>query len=180
MGNRPFKNDSIPDFEDINTILGMTQAMIKAAKDSGEDMPSSVLDMLKDPKLFESRYYLSDPVDALTNILSSTSGDLLMNEEIFKKGSGDSKHQEHLQYLLENYSKDSVDNAELLSAVIRFQHSLSRSKYKDQESKLDSDLYKVTDLVVLYLMGANYSVKFKDTTFQNNFLMTTTRMSNTY
>ena len=167
----------VPNLHDTASILRMTKRMIEAMRDSGEDVPVSILETLKRPELFESKSYVKNPIEALSAYLEMTSGDYLRLEDMFTKGKANQNKKE-LTAILKNYDPNQ-DSHKLIDALHNFRNSMSK-KLTDTRQKVNNDLWTLTDQVIAHLMGFNYTINPKDTTFMNNFLVTTSKMSNKY
>jgi hypothetical protein len=96
---------------------------------------------------------------------------------MFSKGKANQNKKE-LAAILKNYDPNQ-DSHRLIDAMHNFRNSMSR-KLTDTRQKVNNDLWTLTDQVIAHLMGFNYTINPKDTTFMNNFLVTTSKMSNKY
>lgn len=168
---------NVPNIHDVSTILMMTKKMIELMRDSGEVVPASILNALKTPELFESKSYLKNPIESLFDFLSMTSGDYVRMEDLFtgKKGK---ENKAELKKVLDNYDPNQ-DSHKLIDALHNFRNTMT-SRLKDPEDRINNDLWALTDHVIMHLMGFNYMTSPKNTDFFDNFLFTTSRMSNKY
>lgn len=171
------KNSNVPNLHDVSSILRMTKRMIEAMRDSGEEVPASILNALKRPELFESRSYIKNPIESLSSYLEMTSGDYLRLEDMFKKGKA-KENKKELAAILKNYDPNQ-DSHKLIDALHNFRNSMS-GKLTDTRQRYTNDLWTLTDQVIMHLMGFNHTISPKNTDFINNFLMTTSKMSNTF
>lgn len=168
---------NIPNLQDVSSILRMTKLMIEAMRDSGEEVPPSILKALDRPELFESKSYIKNPIESLSTYLEMTSGDYLRLEDMFKNGKA-KENKKELADILKNYDPNQ-DSHKLIDALHNFRNSMSR-KLTDTRMRYNNDLWTLTDQVIMHLMGFNHTISPKNTDFFNNFLVTTSKMSNTY
>lgn len=181
VANRAFDEKSeVPYVYDVSTILSVTKAMIEVARDNGAVVPQKILDLLEDPKMFDARSYQKSPLASLEDFLNMTSGGLIRTQDLFKKDSKGDQHTKALKDLLNNYGDGQAEIGHVLDSLYDFRNSLEQSVYFEVEDRINSDLWTMTDKAILYLNGFNYDLMAKDSTFINEFLMATSKASNSY
>jgi hypothetical protein len=180
ISNSSFSDRTIPDIHDVSLVLKLTKDMLTIMKEHGETLPASMLELLDNPKVFNSSEYQQNPVDALLEYLSITTGSLVTDNDFFSINSKASERRRDLKRVLERST--GFDNTrEILAALREFRHSLSLAKDRSLEAKLHDDLWTLTDQTIMFLNGFNYLVSPKNTDFLvDNFLMTTSKTANMY
>ena len=168
------KKNNIPNMYDASTILLVTKTLLEQMKKAGEPMAPEILALLDKPSLFDSKNYIADPIAALGDFLSMATGDLIRTKDMLS-GKG-KERRAHLKEILANYDARQ-DSQKLISSLLEFQHSLD-IKLSTSEAKLNSDLWTLLDEVIMNIMGLNYTISPKNTTFSNNYVVTTSKMSN--
>lgn len=180
IANDSFRNGkTVPRLIDVSTILYVTKAMIELAVESDpSSVPDSISEMLKDEKLFESKTYIPNPINALGEFLSASLLDPFDHTDIFK---GKGKGVERATLV-----RDAIDNLngrqdyeELLDRLHDFRITLE-NRLQTEDSKIADPLWTLTDQVIMHIMGFNHTVSPFNTTFVQNFLVTTSKASNTY
>lgn len=171
------ESNNVPKLHDVSSILNSTKILMKLMVEAGDPIPTFMKEALLKPELFESKNYLKNPVEALTEYLSITAGDLLRNEDIFTTN-GERKNKAQLKLLLDTYDPNH-DSHKLIDALHDYRNALSRN-LKDTSQKVNSDIFTLTDAVLMYLKGFNYSINPKDSSVISNFGMTASKMSNKY
>ena len=81
--------------------------------------------------------------------------------------------------LAENF--DPRTDIEALTVAIReLRHGLVQGPLLQSRKRQDSDLWKLTNDIIFYLRGINFTVSPTDTTFGNNYISTTSKSSNQF
>jgi hypothetical protein len=167
-------NMSVPNLYDMSTLLLVTKTLLINMKAAGEVLPPEIEALLDTPSLFDSKNYMANPITALSEFLSMATGDLVKSKDVYF-GTG-LKRKNELIKVLDNY-RGRQDTQGLIDSLLNFQKSVEY-KLKTDDDKLRSDLWTLLDHVIMDLMGLNYAMSPKNTTFSNNFLGTTSKMSN--
>lgn len=181
IANRDFDDNSdVPYIYDMSTLLAVTKAMIEVARDNGAVIPEAILETLDDPKLFDSKEYQKDPLKSLHEFLSMTTGGLIRTQDLFKKGSTGEENKLKLRNIISDYADERAEVGHVLDSLYDFRNSLEQSVYFEVEDRINSDLWTMTDRSILFLNGFNSDLLAKEASFISQFLMATSKASNSY
>jgi len=180
VSNSEFAKNSLPQPHDVSSVLAMTKIMLQQMKLAGEKLAPEIEALLKDPKLFETKSYMNNPITSLGEYLNMSQSDLVRTGELFAIGNKTArKRQKLLKDIVDNYG-DHKNKEALLERLHDFRISLTENVYATVDSRINSDLWALTDNIIMYLHGFNYTTSPKNTTFANNFLVATSKSSNMY
>lgn len=179
VSNSKFSSRTVPNVHDISVILKAAKDMLEVMKESGEELPNSIAELLKHPHLFESTSYQQNPIDSLTEYLNIATGSLVNDNDFFNNNKKAGDRRLALKNIL-NTDTGFRNTQEILEALREFRHSLSTSRSRSLEAKIHDDLWTLTDQVIMFLHGFNYLVSPKNTDMVDNFLMTTSKTANMY
>lgn len=171
------KGSNVPNLHDPTTILMITKQMLQVMKDAGEKLPESMIKALQRPELFESVNYVQNPINMLSEYLSTvTTGDYVRIDDLFS-GPKAKVYKEKIKDVLDNYDPNQ-DNHKLIDALNNFRNSLAQRLHDSEQALINNDLYRLLDSCTLFLNNFNINDSPKNTSFLDNLLYTPSKISN--
>ena len=180
LSNTDFSTSTFAELEDLDSILQATRGMIEVASESGEDMPESIKDMLKDDTLFLPETYIPNPLSQLAEYLEMN---LTQSDELTRQlSAGGKKTMSELRDIIDDFNPED-DYQALRYRLAEFKHKLSdnaSSPLNTFESRKNSPLSKLLDDVLISLHDLDFTLKGENINFIANISSAAFGTSNTH
>ena len=167
----------IPNVIDIPSVLTVTKIAIEAMRDSGDEVPAEVLKLLSDEKLFLASSYVTNPIDSLREFLNIAAGDYIRDTDLFT-GKQAKHYKDNLKEILDSYTP-STDRHRLIGALHDFRNSIG-FRLRDTRERYQDDLYMLTNEVIMFLEGHNYTTNPTEANFSDKYFFQVSKMPNKY
>ena len=187
--NGSFKENRSVRIIDMHKALYDTKNLLLLMQKAGDLDPSmaEMLDPIKYNNAWDFNNYVPDPIKYIGQYINDALIDTNVERFLMDKSRGKKrttqvikKAREVRTLALDYGNLTERRHEDLLTSLRELRASLHEGHLRTDKAKLGSTLWKMTDMAIMQLSGMSPYLSPVNSTFGNNFLMTTSRASNAY